>query len=233
MKISESPDFLESIANHPRVFPHVSMAGQTHLTLQSSWDACVGIEFDTGGWIFHQLMMGYYEVHTLFLPKSKGVVEKAREALHYMFTATDALEIVTKVPADLPHALALAKAGGFTERFTVNGAWKRDTGVVDVHYLGLTLDEWARSNPELIARGDAFHAQLGEAKDHEDDPTHDAYAGLGIACWEAGQPEKGVWLYNRWALFAGYRTLEYQDGAVEFDGIRLSLKNGELNVETH
>lgn len=205
--------------------------GQHRIDLGSVWDQCIGLEFDTGGWVFHRLSPGYYEVHTLFLPKSRNVREKSRQAARYMFTATDCNELVTKVPADLPHALSLARSAGFAERFSRSGAWPRIDGPVGVAYLGLTLDEWVASSPEMVAEGGAFHEALGEHKDHGEDRVHDAYAGFGIACWKAGQPLKGLWHYNRWAVFAGYRPLEMNNGTVHFDGIQVSLQGGEIHVE--
>ncbi|MFK3647910.1 hypothetical protein ACI2IY_05660 [Lysobacter enzymogenes] len=233
MKIARSPDFLESVANDPRVFPAVSCAGMERVDLAPVWGDCIGLEFDTGGWLFHRLRPAYYEVHTLFLPRSRYVREMALAAAHYMFTGTDAMELVTKVPVDLPSALALAKASGFTERFTRKGAWIRDSGAVDVVYLGLTLDEWARGvgREYLAERGEWFHQQLGEHQTHDDDPIHDLFVGLGIACAEAGQADKGLWLYNRWAAFAGYRPLEMKRGAIRFDGVVLRVSGENVTVE--
>ena len=229
MTIGQSPRFLESVANHPRVFPSVSMHGQGRFDFDSIWPHCIAIQFPRGGFLFHRLGTGYYEVHTLFLPKTHDVDLMARQALHYMFTATDAMEIVTRVPADLPHALALAKRGGFTERFRRFAAWPRDGFDVDVAYLGLTVDEWARENPDLRELGEQFHLRH-DHKNHPEDPIHDVFVGLGLACWQANQPDKGLWLYNRWAMFAGYEPLVMTDGAVCFDGVALTVRDGEFHI---
>jgi len=230
MAIGRTPIFLQSVANHPKVFPSISMAGQGPIDLESLWPHCVAVQFERGGFLFHQLGTGYYEVHTLFLPKTREVDDCARQALHHMFTATDAMEIVTRVPADLPHALALAKRGGFTERFRRFGAWPRDGYDVDVVYLGLTIDDWARENRDLLELGQRFHG-MHEHKNHTEDPIHDAYVGLGLACWQASQPDKGLWLYNRWAVFAGYEPQEMTAGAIHFDGVALTMRDGEFVIE--
>ena len=231
MKISRDPAFLESIANDARVFPAISCVGIDRIDLAPAWPNCIGLEFDTGGWLFHRHLPTYYEVHTLFLPRSRHVREKAAAAAHYVFTGTDCLELVTKVPDDLPHALSLAKSMGFTERFRRAGAWLRADGAVGVTYLGLTIDEWVRGSDYLAELGHGFHDQLGEQQTHDDDEIHDSYVGLGIACAQAGQPEKGLWLYNRWASFAGYRQLEMHDGSIRFDGVTLRVTGDNVSVE--
>jgi len=233
MKIARTPAFLESIANDPRVFPSVSCAGMGRIDLAPVWERCVGLEFDTGGWLFYQLAPMYYEVHTLFLPRSRGVREAAAAAAHYMFTGTDCTELVTKVPDDLPHALSLARSMGFTDRFRRAAAWPRQAGAVGVTYLGLALDDWARvgGRDYLAERGAWLHDALGDEKTHDDDPVHDVYVGLGVACAEAGQAEKGLWLYNRWAALAGYRPLEMHGGLVRFDGVALRVTDGNVTLE--
>lgn len=232
MKISEDHRFFNEIVNHPRVLPSVSQYGPKELDLEPIWDWCVGIEFDTGGWIFQQLEGGYYEVHTLFLPKSRDIVPKAKQALHHMFTRTDMLECVTRVPRDLPHALKLAQAGGFRWRFAREDGWHRQAGPIPCDYLGLTIDEWTRGSDELMARGVRFHHQLGEHQNHADDPVNDAYAGLGLECWEGGQLKKGLWRYNRWAIASGYRPLHLSsENTIEFDGVALRMVNGKVELE--
>lgn len=231
MRFSSDPAYFEAIANHPKVFPAVSCKGIDRIEIGPLWHECIGIEADGGGWLLHSHGHGLYEVHTLFLPKTRHVRQQAREALRMVFCGTDALELVTKVPDDLPHALALAKAMGFTVRFRREGAWVRESGAVGMTFLGLTLDEWARGDEALPALGAQFHEKLGEHKDHDDDPAHDRYVGLGIACAQSGQPEKGLWLYNRWARFAGYRPLSMKDGAVSFDGITLRVNGQTITME--
>jgi hypothetical protein len=143
MRVATDPAFFQGIVDHPRVWPAISMAGQREIDVGALWPACIGLEFDTGGWLFHRVDMGVYEAHTLFLPKSRDVRSKAAQALTHMFTATDCREVVGRIPDDLPHALALAKAAGLRVRFRMDAAWPRHDGLVGVTYLGLTIDEWA------------------------------------------------------------------------------------------
>lgn len=224
MRIAESPAFLQGIANDPRVFPAVSVPDMASIDFTGAWPACIGVEFDTGGWVFHRSEPGVYEVHTLFLPKSRQVREKAREAALFMFTCTDAVELLTKVPADLPHAKALALASGFRFIYRRREAWPREGGAVDVDYFRMTLDEWIVGNPILEGLGHWFHDQLGEAKDHADCPVHDAYAGFAMVCGRQDRTAKGAAVYNRWARFNGFAPLRVVDGAVRVGN--LTIRDG-------
>ncbi len=231
MRLSASPAYFERIANDPTVLPAVTEHGHGPVAFPPDvWQTMLGIEFEGGGWLLQRLGSGYFEVHTLFLPGSRDIREKAAHALHAMFTGTDAWELVTKVPADIPAALGLAKAMGFTERFVRRGAWKREGGAVDIHFLGLTLDEWARDNGTLRVLGHRFHEDMEAAgfppNHHDDDPVHDCYVGLALACAEKGNISKGVALYNRWARFACYEAITTDGESVFFDGLQVRMENG-------
>ena len=108
MKIDTTPDFLESVANHPRVYPYVSVKGCGYIRFGKIWDDCIAVVFDTGGWLFHRQDHNVYEVHTMFLPKSRDVNAKALRALGYMFDEAGADLIVTQIAGDLPHVRRLA-----------------------------------------------------------------------------------------------------------------------------
>ncbi len=111
MKISESPDFLESIANDPRVLKFVSPDG-TPVSFGDKWADCIGLEWETGGFVFHRHDPETYEVHTLFLPRTPDTNGKAQEALGYVF-GLGATTILTQVAKDLPHVRRFALRHGF------------------------------------------------------------------------------------------------------------------------
>ena len=143
MRVGETPDFLQSIANHPRVYPHVSFAGCGVIDLSGIWPDCIALEFETGGWLFHRQEPDTYEVHTLFLPKSEGVREKSQQALRHMFEVAGARLILTQIATDLPHVRRLALAGGFEKFASKQAAYCKDSGPVDVDYYELTQEAWA------------------------------------------------------------------------------------------
>lgn len=136
MRVSESPEFLESVANDPRVFPFVSCKGVAEIRFDAIWPDCIALEWDDGGFIFHRQDEGVYEVHTLFLPHAKNKDAKAEEALRHMFS-TGAKLIVTQVAKDLPHVRRFAKRHGFQWYGERAAAYERDSGPVDVDYFEL------------------------------------------------------------------------------------------------
>lgn len=112
MKVSTAPDFLESVANDPRVFPYVSGGQSEPVRLGDKWSECIGLEWETGGFVFHRQDPVTWEVHTLFLPKTPDTDGKAEEALDYIF-GLGAETILTQVAKDLPHVRRFALRHGF------------------------------------------------------------------------------------------------------------------------
>ena len=130
MRVSTVPDFLESVANDPRVLPNVSPDGSP-VRLGDRWGDCIGLEWDEGGFVFHRHDPVTYEVHTLFRPKTRDVDGKAREALAHVF-GLGAETILTQVAKDLPHVRRFALRHGFR---TFGQGEGRD-------YMELTRKEW-------------------------------------------------------------------------------------------
>lgn len=136
MIVAESPEFLESVANHPRVYPHVSVKGCGEIRFCGIWGDCIALQWDDGGFLFHRQDDGVYEVHTLFLPRAKDKDAKAREALAHMFNSGARL-VVTQIARDLPHVRRFAKRHGFKWYGERLNAYERDSGPVDVDYFEL------------------------------------------------------------------------------------------------
>lgn len=128
MKVSASLDFLQSIANDPRVFPSIASFGAPPFDLSGAQD-CFGVEWSTGGLIFHRQGQDF-EVHILFLPDTKDTARKAREAIAHVFAATDATRITARIPDDLPHCRHLAVAVGFERTGHTENAIPRAHGCV-------------------------------------------------------------------------------------------------------
>ena len=148
MRVAATPAFLESVANHPRVFAAIAPAGRAAFDLSAHWADCISFEFDTGGWVFHRIAAGVYDAHTLFLPKSKDVQAKAAEVLHYLFTR-DARLIIGRIPADLPHAQRLARVMGLTFSHCLDVTLQRADEAVAYHEYHLTQEAWASQHMEL------------------------------------------------------------------------------------
>jgi hypothetical protein len=167
----------------------------------------------SGGFIFEMHCPGAYEVHSQFLSAARSeTTEAAREALQYIFTATDAVEVVTKAPRRNVLALALAKAVGFRSDFVRPAAWGLANGDRDdVEHLLLTWRDWVRSTPGLAEAGELFHNRLelllASGVSHGADPYHNRVVGATLAGLSGGQLDKSLTLYNRWARTAGYAQI--------------------------
>lgn len=207
---------LNSIANHPEVRPWLlGGEGEIDLTIPFANPANVALEAVNGGFFLPKLDAGLYEVHSIFAPDHPPgeAIEAGRAGLRYMFTATDAVELVTKVPVDNKPALGLARNLGFRE------IEKHESGAgVGKPYsrYSLTLERWRALDEHLPALGEEFHRALEAAKEaagsalvtHAHDLSHDRAVGATVAMVMAGNPMKAAHQYNRWALFAGYAPIK-------------------------
>lgn len=113
MKVATSPAFLEACANHPKVLPNISFAGE-RFTFGAHWADCIGLEWDDGGIVFNRVAPDEYAAHLLFLPKARDVPAKCRSALVYLF-AKGALAVYGEIPERLPHVHRVARRAGMEE----------------------------------------------------------------------------------------------------------------------
>jgi hypothetical protein len=199
---------INPIINHPDVLPWISQPGDDVLDLSAvvADFRNVLLMTDSGGLLFIQLEPGTYEVHTSFLPAIRGApgVAIAKQALRHMFVSTDAMGIVTKVPAHNRGALGLVRAVRMSHEFDRSAQWRTADGVVDVGYWALRYWDWLWHADGLTQAGEMFHQKIGESKSHADDPAHDRVVGAAIEQIFAGQTAKALILYNHWARIAGY-----------------------------
>lgn len=206
--------FLNEVANHPDVRPWLEgPPGPLDLTPLIEDSRNVVLLNEHGGFVYHFQEPGLYEVHSLLLPAGRsGSSLAAMQGLRWMFTATDCVEVSTRVPEANTAALGLTRAMGFSKSFERPGNT----------FWTLTLERWRGRDPELPAHGVRFHEMLEAAKaaagsslpTHDDDEAHDRAAGAALLMAEAGQVSKAVRLYNRWARFAGYQTIEMRNETV-------------------
>jgi hypothetical protein len=200
---------LQRIVNDPSVFPLIA-CGDDSVNLapyvEDVSNVCLMNEH--GGFLYVRLDHGTYEVHTQFLPPGRGrnALEAAKESLLWMFTRTDCMEVLTKVPVGNAGALRLCELTGFAIE---HRQWATTSGghMVLLDYLALRFEEWFKRAEGLTGKGVWFHEQLeaaGSHASHEQDDWHNRAVGFAALCAEADQVGKAVRLYNRWASFYGY-----------------------------
>ena len=232
--------FLNSVANHPDTRPWLGGAPEmaVDLTLLAQNPDNVFLEALGGGWWLQKLEPGTYELHSLFMPEGRGksFFTGMKELFRYMFTRTDAVEILTKCPDNNGGARAAAGIVGFKERFRREDAWSPGVGI---SYRAFTVDDWMVRDKVALEAGRAFHAALEWAKSnagsaipsHPDDEANDRAAGAAWLMIDAGQTAKGVAIYNRWAVFAGYATiLGVGPGIVDIRDAIVQVEGGETKV---
>lgn len=211
-----SADYLNTVANHPDVRPYIGGEGDLDLSELLASPANFALQFEGGGFIALALGAGIYDVHTLTLAGARGAVasEVAEQAQNWMFAHTDCVELVTRVPASNKAAAAFATAHGFREKFQRSAAWP-SVPPEDVTYYGLTIDVWAQRSVAAGQAGHDFHdaveaakIEQGSQRDvHDDDRAHNHAAGAAYLMVAAGNCQKGVEFYNRWASQAGYARI--------------------------
>jgi hypothetical protein len=215
-----SADSLNKIVNDPSVYPWVCGAHDGPLDLSGvvADQKNVALVGEHGGVVFHQHQPGYYEAHTQMLPAGRGrwALRAVNEALHWMFTRTDAVEIVTRVPRGNLAALALTRAIHGVYEFTVPSGWVIAGETVPADIFALRIQDWMRTATGIVPRGEWFHHRLQSEyasfgvseKPHADDPCHDRYVGAAVEMMLHGQSRKAVVFYNRWAVMSGYEPVE-------------------------
>lgn len=201
------------IINHPQVRPWMGGDPNSMLDMSGLVDDLRNILLmtDHGGLLFHCLEPGTYEVHTNFLPVLQGAQKLAvcREALHWMFTRTDCVGVVTRVPQDNRAALGMVRAVHMAHEFD-----REETAFYSLRYW-----PWLWSDGSVAERGKWFHDRLALEKarmnsvdpPHADDPAHDYVVGAAIDQVFAGQIHKAIGFYNHWARIAGYRPIGDED----------------------
>lgn len=208
--------FANVVANHPEIRPYLGN-GNEPLDLgpiAANPENIILEAPDRGVWILQAILPAVYELHTCFLPEARGreYFAIAKSALDYIFTTTDALEIVTKCPDENGGARMAAGIIGFRERFRREGAWETGCGV---SYQALTVDDWYTRSKACWLAGRHFHEDIEAAKidagvtatPHPEDKAHDRAVGAAYLMIKAGMTDKGIGFFNRWASFAGYATI--------------------------
>jgi hypothetical protein len=165
------------------------------------------------------------------MPHCRGeeAMRVAQEALHMAFVKTDAIELLTMVPGNMPHAKLMARRNGFRHLFDRPKLWHVSGERFDVGFYRLTLEEWIMTGIHSEA-GRKYHNRLHHelgANDHPDDPVHDSFVGAAIEMVLSGNVTKGIDTYNRWARFALYQPVR----VISTDPLRIDIKQCVLRVD--
>ncbi len=219
LEIQTDATRLNEICNHPEVYPWVRGPADTPVDMTEvvASGNTITLLGKHGGILFHHLQPEIFEAHTQMLPSGRGTwaLECVQACLAWLYTRTDAMEVLTRCPKGNLAALALAKAIGGVKEFSNPKGWHKDGKPIPADIYGLRIQDWMRTAPGLVERGRWFHDRLkaelakhgAEELAHPDDEVHDRYVGAAAEMMLGGQPIKGCILYNRWAVMAGYAPI--------------------------
>lgn len=234
---------LNEIVNHPEVYPWVKggNTGPMDLSRFVSDFNNVCLVGDYGSVIFQKHQPGIYEFHTCVLPEGRGawMVEGAKEAFRWMFTRTDAVELMTKCPDGNIASKAGARAVGCSMVFRTGPVWPTEKSLVPVDVWSIAIQNWPKNCPDLADTGKLFHDRLhtkylakGRIEPiHEEDETHNVYVGAAAEMMQNGQTAKAVSFYNRWARLAGYMPISVSyEPVLDIFESNLRLKDGDFEV---
>ena len=203
--------FVNRVANHPEVAPFVRgyLLGKMNFAEAVADQNNVFLVGEHGAMIFHRHQPGLYECHTMTLPQGRGhwTLRFVQSCLFWIFTHTEAVEIMTRVPKGNLPALALVRAIKGVYEFTNRRGWVMDNDPVPAEIYSMHVQNWIRDADGLRERGEWFHAKLkqelskfGQVADQlAPDPQQDRHVGAACEMIFGGQPHKGVVFFNRFA----------------------------------
>jgi hypothetical protein len=117
-------DICNAIINHAAVRPGMISANDDVLDVRPLAHDPRGVlligEPAFGCFLCYRVLDGVYEVHAGVLPGGRGpwCLEFGLSSVRHMFTSTDAIEILTRIPQGHIGTVALAKRTGFRERWS-------------------------------------------------------------------------------------------------------------------
>lgn len=241
MRTLEATEF-NAIANHPEVRPWLGFEDVTRaIDLTEQVANPNNFAFLTpqkdGGYILLKLQPGLYAAHSLAMPAARGrpMLRLMREGFLTMFTATDAVEIVTQIPDGNDGAAGWSRLAGFRQTFRREGFFPLMGERVGCQFASLTYADWAIAEKSNLILGEQFHHLLKSygLADHIEDKAHDAFVGATIASIQRQNVVKAVALYNRFAALSGYhqaQVLSITPPVVDTGDAILGTLNGGVEV---
>ena len=236
---------INEIMNHPDVRPWLSdEPGYVDMAWKMARQDIVTVLMgDHGAFTAYKLLPGVYEFHTQILPEGRGkwAREFAEAGLLWMFTKTDAYELLTRVPENHRGALFAARAMGLRQDFVDHNQFQYQGEMVSSLIHSIRIQDWAAAAPAIEAAGQMLHEKIDEIgtnsgvigtiwpETHEDCPAHNRYLGAAYHCALGGQLGKGVLLYNRW-LLASHVNPHLQAKVISCEPPKIWLYHAEITL---
>lgn len=240
-----SAERVNEVVNHPSIYPYVRgfHTEPLDVTAAIANHANIFLVGEYGCVFFIKHQPGIYEFHTSVLPEGRGewMMRGARFAFDWMFTRTDAFELMTKCPHGNVPAKAGAKAVGCSPRFTTRAIWPWNDKLVPIDIYSIILQEWIKAADNFRDGGKTFHKSLDmqytalgkPLQVHEEDEVHDRYVGATVEMIRYGQARKAISFYNRWAVMSDYKSVSIASNdplIIDIDEARLLVENNDFRV---
>lgn len=231
---------LNLVLNDPSVRPELLGAadGPVDVTALAENPDNIVLMGEYGGVLLIKLLNGHYEVHTQVVEKGRGAwaLGMIQAAQRWLFTHTDAWEVVTRVPVTNKAALGLTIKAGMVKEFDALKGVRLGDKQVDAAIYRLTLQSWASKAPGMVERGRRLIHWLSQEsgvpiEQFDTSDTALRYTAIALEMITNGQPAKGVFFYSRWAWLAERASIKLV--SVDPVGVRLNfgslrLADGEL-----
>jgi RimJ/RimL family protein N-acetyltransferase len=136
---------VNGILNHPDILPWINFNDDP---LDFTWALGQPDRYvlfgPYGGQVYHLVGPDTYEVHSAYLPEARGQLALAttRATLEWMFSRTDATEILTRVPRGNVAAKALARACGLRHTTIMPEGFMRYGKTIPCDVMSLTVQDW-------------------------------------------------------------------------------------------
>lgn len=235
---------LNEIVNHSSIYPwikgqHTGPLDLTNFVANPNNVCLVG---EHGSVIFQKHQPGVYEFHTCVFPEGRGqwMLDGARCAFRWMFTKTDAFELMTKCPDGNLASKAGARAVGCIQSFRTGPVWPTENGLIPVDVWTMVIQHWVKNTPELAEIGKIFHDKLHEKYEkmgkteplHDEDDMHNRHVGAIAEMILNGQVNKAVLFYNRWAVMSGYQSISIAsyEPVIDIFESKLRVRDGDFEI---
>lgn len=233
------------LANHPSIFPyiqgHSNGAFDLTETIKNPKNICLVGEY--GSVLFLHYQPGIYGFHTNVLPEGRGewMVKGSEFAFNWMFTKTDAYELMTQCPRGNVAAKAGARAVGCSNVFITRPLWPVNGNLVEIEVYSLLIQHWIKTAKNISQSGKWFHEDLeNQCKAlgkntgiHPEDDEHNRYVGATVEMIRSGYVLKAISFYNRWAILAGYKLvnlLSLEPLVIDIGDCKLQIEENGFKV---
>jgi len=171
------------IINHPAVRPYVAALGTGEIDLApvAAHPDIFILLGDYGVFVLRRLMPGVLEVHTQVLPDGRGEWTDSfiQAGIRWIFTNTDAFEIVTRVPEGHLPAKATTIRSGMTYEFTPDAPYLFRGRLRPVHIYSIGLPKKANAWGWWASR----RAKLSNAESNGASCMKKSPATIGTSAW--------------------------------------------------